>query len=349
MKTRGWVRLVTLAGLTGLITIFALGAAERGAADTVSNCAGKPLCVDLTVSQVQASYSITAPADDHYLTVDSFRVYNNGSTSNLVNITVNVSWADDPSTVPTTSDYRAAYSDPQCSVSGAQTLTCVAPKSLGPGGFVTYGPLVFRSASDTSGASDTNITVNVSAKEQTNSNKQGPPKNTAFTSVSHATSYEGNSDLDISTAGGGISTVTLATANVGTQHSALNVPAGGPRELYTLSEQNFGANVSCPTGLTCIGQQVTTVATGLHPVNLQTTYTGALPSGLNENNLVVVHTPDGGQPVTIGTACSGTTLFSGIQPSNIPCRLVSITHLPSGNVIVQVDTWDTSNGQWKIG
>ena len=39
----------------------------------------------------------------------------------------------------------------------------------------------------------------------------------------------------------------------------------------------------------CFGQQVTTIATGLSPVNLQSTYTGQLSGGVTERSIVVVH------------------------------------------------------------
>src|SRR6266542_6492266 len=89
-----------------------LGGAGRGAADTQSGCAGKPICVSIT-DQAQASKSL---GSDHYL-ADSF-VLSNGntstpSTSTLVNLVVTVSWVDSGAAT-TTTEYRPALSDLRC-------------------------------------------------------------------------------------------------------------------------------------------------------------------------------------------------------------------------------------------
>ena len=162
---------------------------------------------------------------------------------------------------------------------------------------------------------------------------------------SNTTPYEGNLDLDISDGGGGIA-VTLATAQgFGGQSSKLSVPGGVARGHFEVLEQDYGALVTCPAGFECLGQKVTTIATGLAPVNLQITYEGST-SGLNENGLVVFHQPNTGPVVEIDEKCSG-AIFSGPPPaSEIPCRRVDIDH---NDDIILVDAWDSSNGQWGFG
>jgi hypothetical protein len=321
-----------------------LGAAERSAADTVGPvCAGKPLCV--TIEGIPDPASRSPVGTDHYASY-SVTVANSGATSNLVNIVVTVAWAD-VGVATTTSDYRPSASDSRCSVTGTQTLTCTTPKSLEPGLSETYA-LIFRTATEQGdpplSATATNVTVTAAAKEQTKPSKGG--SNTAFVTVSNPTSYEPDAELDRSTAGGGLSTTLATSAGAGGQSSKLPVPAGAPRDLFELSETS---TYTCPAGLSCFGQQVTTVATGVMPVNVQITYTGVLPPGTSESSVDVFHVRDDTSEITISAPCSG-ALFSGTPPSTeIPCRRVAITHLPGGISTVEIDVWDTSNGRFTGG
>lgn len=335
------VRLAAVAG--SLAVALALGAADRSAADTVGPaCAGKPLCVTITGTPDPASRSPVGT--DHYVSY-SVVVANSGATSNLTNLNVTVEWADVGAA--TTSDYRSAFSDPRCSVTGTRMLTCSTPKSLGPGAFETY-PLIFRTATELGApplsATATTVTATAAAKEQAKPSKGG--SNTAFVTVSNPTSYEPDAELDRSTAGGGLFTTLATTAGAGGQSSELPVPAGAPRGLFELSETDA---YTCPDGLSCFGQQVITVATGISPVNVQTTYTGDLPPGTSENNVDVFHVRDDATEITISAACSG-ALNSGPPPSlEIPCRRVEITHLPGGIATVEMDVWDTTNGRFNGG
>ncbi|MDQ3672523.1 MAG: hypothetical protein M3364_08850, partial [Actinomycetota bacterium] len=299
--TRSTRQRLVLLGVLAAALALTLGAAERGGAETVSLCAGKPICASIT-DQAQASRSPVGT--EHYMS-DSITVSNAGSTSSLVNVTVTVTWADVGS-ASTSSDYRPLASDPDCTVSGTRTLTCTTPKSLRPGDVVTYEPLVFRTSTDNPDdqATATTVTVTATAKEQAKPNKNNPDPHDAVVTIPNSTSYEGSPETDLSTAGSGLAT-TLATAQAGQQFSKLPVSAGAPRGLFELHEANYGGTVVCPAGLTCFGQQVTTVATGVAPVNLQSTYTGPLGPGVTENSIVVVHTRTVGGQVTISAACSG--------------------------------------------
>jgi hypothetical protein len=330
-----------LAAVAGSIVIAVfLAAAGRGAAEVgPTECppTGKSICVSIT-DQPQAS--ISPSGSDHYVT-DFVTVSNGGSTSNLVNITVTITWQD--LGAATTSEYRPAFSDDRCTPvpNTTRTLTCTAPKSLGPGADITYGPLVFRTATDST-ADDFELTVTATAKEQAVEKKgKNPP--TAVTSTSNATTYEGSPDEDVSWAGEDDMTVSLATATPATgQHSKLNVPAGAmpAGDFATLTE------TTCPTGeATCVGQKITIQASGISPVNLQIFYTGPLPRRLTENNLVVVH-----NGVSITRACSG-DFFT--QPTDLStagaCRRVSIDKSGPGDPRVIVDAWDVDNGDWTWG
>jgi hypothetical protein len=199
---------------------------------------------------------------------------------------------------------------------------------------------VFRTATDVA-ATHTELTVTATAKEQDVAKKgKNPP--TASISSANATPYEGLTDQDVSWAGGDDISVSLATTSAASgQFSKLNIPAGvmPAEEFATLTEAD------CPAGFTtCIGQKVTVQATGISPINLQIFYTGRLPSGLTEGNLVVTH-----NGVSITRACSGdfftepTDLFS--TPGGA-CRRVSIDRSGSGDPRVIVDAWDTGNGDW---
>jgi hypothetical protein len=341
----GGRRLISLGLIVGMLAFALLfGGAGRGSADTSGpTCppTGKSICVSIT-DQAQASRTPTG--SDHYLT-DFVTVSNGGATSNLVNITVTITWTDLGATT-TTSEYRPTFSDPRCTAvpNATRTLSCTPPKSLGPGTDLTYGPLVFRTATIDSAATDTELTATATAKEQGVA-KQGKNPPTATTFTNNATTYEGSPDQDVSWAGEAGMNVTLATAPPATgQHSNLNIPAGAmpTGDFATLTE------TTCPTGqATCIGEKVTIQASGISPVNLQIFYTGPLPSGLTKNNLVVVH-----NGVSITRACSG-DFFT--QPTDLfdaaggACRRVSIDKSGPGDPRVIVDAWDTGNGDWRWG
>jgi hypothetical protein len=334
------VGFVFVVGMLGLAAL--LGGAQRSAAETSPTACpptGKSICVSIT-DQPQAS--ISPAGSDHYVT-DFVTVSNGGGTSNLVNITVTITWQD--LGAATTSEYRPAFSDDRCTAvpDTTRTLSCIAPKSLGPGAHETYGPLVFRTATDST-ADDFELTVTATAKEQGVA-KQGKNPPTASISTSNATTYEGSPDEDVSWAGEDGMTVSLATATPATgQHSKLNIPAGAmpAGDFATLTE------VTCPTGeATCVGEKITIQASGISPVNLQIFYTGPLPAGLTENNLAVVH-----NGVTITRKCSG-DFFT--QPTDLfdedggACRRVSIDKSGPGDPRVIVDAWDTGNGEWTWG
>jgi hypothetical protein len=328
--------------LGALALAVTLGAAEGGAADPA--CAGKPICV--TISDTPDPASRSPLGTDHYVSY-SVKVENGGTTSNLVNIAVTATWEDVG--VATTSDYEPApASSSACTETGTRTLTCSTPKNLGPGASVTY-TLVFRTATEQGtpplSATGTTVTVQAAAKEQTTpSKKQG---NTAAVTVSNTTGYEPEPELDVSTAGGGLSTTLATAAGVGGQSSKLRVSGDdAPRGLFRLEETG---DYTCPAGLDCFGQQVLTTANGLSPVNVQMTFTGMLPSGKNEGNIQVFHDRDGAPDVTITAICSGT--FGSEPPtSEMPCRRVEITdHLPGGSEVVEIDIWDTTNGRFNGG
>jgi hypothetical protein len=342
----GYMRqhVVLLGALVGALTIaLAIGAAEGGAADPA--CAGKPLCVTITATPNPASRSPAGidTSTDHYVSY-SVTVANGGTTSNLVNLTVTAVWADVGAA--TTSDYRSAFSDSRCSVTGTRTLTCTVPKSLGPGAFETY-LLVFRTATELGepplSATDTTLTVTARAKE-------GKPKgsgNTAVVIVPNTTSYEPQPELDVSTAGGGLTTTLATAAEFGGQSSKLRVPGDdAPRGIFRLEETD---DYTCPVGLDCFGQQVQTTAPGLSPVNVQITFIGQLPSGKNEGNITIFHDRDAAPDVTFSATCSG--LFGSEPPTlEMPCRRVEIKdHLPNGIEVVEIDIWDTINGRFNGG
>jgi hypothetical protein len=108
---------------------------------------GKSICVTIT-DQVRASITTDAANSPHYLT-DSVTVSNGDLGAG------------------TTSQYVQAFSDSRCSPvpNTSFTLSCTAPKSLGPGEKTTYSPLIFRTATN-SAATATNLTAVATAKEQ---------------------------------------------------------------------------------------------------------------------------------------------------------------------------------------
>jgi hypothetical protein len=325
------------------------GAAKSAAEDTVSGCStGKPICASITADHNPASRS---PAGiDHYVSYDLEVFYDptSGATSNLVNLAVQVTWADVG--VTTTTSTYVEGSEPDCAKTAPQTLTCTGtPKSLGPGGSFGYQGLIFRTSSATANplASGTNVTVTASTKETPQPPKGG--SNVAFVKTTYPTSYENVGDEDISTAGGGLTT-TLATTNAGSvnQFSKLPVPAGVARGVFKVSEENYGGGVSCPAGHTCFGQHVTTQAFGLSPVNLQIVYDGVLPPGATEQSIGVFHLRQGAtEPVFITADCSSATPTPQEITQKNGCRLVNVSPGASGQAKhVEISAWDISNGGW---
>jgi hypothetical protein len=360
MRAR-WTLFPLIAAAFFAVALFALVGAARSAT-TNSKCSAKPLCASIT-AQDESSRSPTG--SPHYFSDTAEVKYDTskGATSNLVNINVVITWKD-VGTLATTSTYVQSASDPRCKPDPnvPAKLVCATPKSLRAGDDpLSYGPLVFKTSTnvlvtpETALASATTVTVTASAKEQI-TGKGGNP-NEAVAIVDGTTSYEGSDDRDLSLAGKEGANelgVTLATLTTGGQISKLSVPGAANRGIYEVVEKSYDAQGggTCPSGLTCFGQQVTTIATGLSPVNLQSTYTGNLPGGVTENSIVVVHDRTSNQlpdPVNISATCSG-TLFSGVaQPSTeIPCRRVKLTRLPGGIARVEIDAWDLTNGDWRF-
>ena len=334
---------VLLGVLTGALAMaLFLGGAERGAAGLETECAPKKLCISIT-DQTSASYSATGV--DRFLAY-SVRLYN-GGTSNLVNVTsLTATWADTGASSKT-SLFQDDLSDGRCDMREEDdTITCTTPTSLPSGGPGETYVLVFRTATDVT-ADDTTLTASATAKEQQQKTKGGNPSpNDAYVTESNSTPYEDNVDHDVSFAGGGIG-VTLATSNARGQSSTLNIPADEDlgTSVFELEEK------LCTGSLTCTGQLVTTVASGLSPLNLWITYVGRLPAGATESNIVVYHTRTGDSvPTEIRDACGGELFSSTVDADLIPCRRVKITRLPgSSDVRVDLDVWDLHNGDWRWG
>lgn len=148
-----------------------------------------------------------------------------------------------------------------CALAGPATLSCATPKSLRPGELVDY-TIVLRTATDAAAAAATILTATAQAKERSADRKNPSDPSTESVSVSNETPYEASSDVDLSWAGGGIG-VTLATSQTGAQFSRLPLAAAMAPGFAELVEEDCA-----PEDLLCIGQEVTTVAVGLAPVNL---------------------------------------------------------------------------------
>lgn len=359
MKAHRRIWLVTTLVLVG-IGITLVGGAAKSAADTFTGCStGKPICASLTGDPDPTSRS---PAgNDHYMAYSLEVSYDSssGATSKLTNLAVAVTWADLGVTT-TTSTYVGSQSDPRCTLTATQTLTCTGtPKSLSPGDPpFGYGPLIFRTATTTPDnpndveATATDVFVTASAKETPNPPKGGT--NVAFVTVKNSTSYENVGDQDLSIAGGGLTTL-LTTSNAGAvnQVSKLPVSAGAPRGLFQVQEANYGGSVTCPAQVTaadlaCFGQFVTsTTVTGTSPVNLQIVYEGPRPG--NEGDLGVFHQRATGDSVLITAMCpSATPTIAEITALNGCLSQKTMTTIPNsgGNVRIELSAWDVSNGGW---
>lgn len=84
-------RGVLAAALVAAASAPLLGAAEPGAADTTGpECGTKPICVTVTD---QAGASLSTSEAPRYVAYQ-VRIANGGSSSTLVNITLQVTWQD---------------------------------------------------------------------------------------------------------------------------------------------------------------------------------------------------------------------------------------------------------------
>ena len=351
--------------VVGVMSIaLGLGAAEQGAADIEDGCAGKPLCA--TVTDLEWASVSPSETDRRYMANESVTVFNGGTTSKLVNVTVVIAWWDEGVTTTTSSLVTASSFTDAGSLSCTEstpgndtsefpahrkTMTCGIFKSLEPLETLTYAPLIFGTATNDA-ATGTTVAVKATAKEQDKPSKGGAPPNDAVVRVMNTTPYEPRAEEDLSIAGAGLST-TLATklAEGKRQISLLPVPASAERGLYELKES------SCPAGASpCLpgSLQVTTVtpAPGLSPVNLQIIYEGRVPGGTTEGSIVVYHKRSNGTEVLIDISCSG-GLWSGQPPQSEwdpnGCRRVKLTRLAGGNARIEIDAWDLMNGDWRFG
>lgn len=331
-----------------LVTIGALGGAETSRADTVSDCAGRPFCVDIT-DQDGVSRSI---ASTHYM-VYTLTIRRNGGTQNLVGGTSTLTLTDivGTSRQASTAVFQEGPSDQRCSAGSGQSshiVTCAVPNLPAGAGDVVYYPLLFSTTTVANALTEMNAEVRY--KEKGSDKPPSDPQDDTANAI-NTVLYEGNVDEDVSWAFP-TANITLATTSTNqSQHATFHLPTIPPATAFEAFVQE--TDVDAYAGLsglcltTCHGQIVETEAGGTGPVNVVITW-NFKPSGFTENGGVVYHLGDDATtPDTIDEQC--TFGPSGGVPTNMPCRTITIDHLGRGQVEVTTDVWSADNGGWGVG
>lgn len=344
--------------LVALGAALLLGAAERGAADTVGPvCADRPFCVALD-DQDHQSRSLDGPHYMKYELVISRKA--DGGTSNLTNGRATLTLTDVLPTEELSSNavFQEAASDARCdagSGDSSHVVTCAVPNLPAGSGPIEYKPLIFTTTSR-DGATTRAVAV-VSFKEKGSDNQPSDP-NTDSVTVTNTTEYEPFDDVDSSWAFPSASLALQTSSTADEQHSWFPVvlPANAAASFTAaVSETPVGdvpaANNPCGANA-CYGEIVTTDTEGnsstlfsaTTPANVVITW-DFLPSGKTRNNIVVYHRLDSGldeDPITESCVRSGSTI------TNLPCRDVDIQR-GRGLVTVTISVYSASNGSWGVG
>ena len=233
-----------------------------------------------------------------------------------------------------------AFSDSRCSPvpNTSFTLSCTAPKSLGPGEKTTYSPLIFRTATNAA-ATATNLTAVATAKEQAVA-KQGknPPTATCPLPTRRRT-RSASAPTSRGAAAASPSRWRRAPRSVsssaGCQSRGPCRPAsrrsprlpGGVDDVHRAGGHDRGDRP--------VTREPPDHVRRRHPQRAQREQSRRPPHAVRR------HGADGDQ-----RQCSG-DLFSGKPPdSEIPCRRVNVEHLGQSMARVEIDAWDLRNGDW---
>jgi hypothetical protein len=333
--------------------VFSLvGGAGSGSGATTDPCppaSGRQFCVNITDTEpVSASVGGVVAYVLYTISVD-----NVGGTT-LTNGVVSTTLKDHVGT--TTSKSSAQF------IASASTLGCAAIS--GPTNTVSCNignlaagqslasplQLVFRT-STTTGVVSTDAEVLGSFKEKGNDNQNNDP-NPDTRPVVENTPYEPCDDCSDAWAPRG-QQVKLGTTADGDTWGTFTFTNKGQGTLTSLDE--FDASSSddyCAAGHTCFGQVVHTDIGSVTVDGLlawSTTWSmDVVASGVNDRNVVIVHTPEvGAAPEVISRRCTSDPPTLADVQANGPCLLASISR---GQVkTLTVRWWSTHNGFGRGG
>jgi len=345
-------RFVSGLAAAGVVAIVVLvGGAAQSAASTTALCSqGRPFCVAITDGDApDGKVSLSTATSPHYTKyeVTISRRLDPPSTSKLTNGKATLTLTDLVGTpVPSTAVYQSAASDPRCvagSGSSSNVLTCSVPNLPAGAAPVIYKPLIFKTPS--TAATSTTMKAVVTFKEKGSDSQPTDPQEDKV-EVSETTTYEALGDLDVSWAFP-TAVITLATSSQDVQFSRfpLTIPPAHGSFTASLEESDDISGSFCPT---CFGQIVTTQGGGIfsatNPTELVITQ-NFLQGGKTKNNIAVSHDPDVGDNEVITASCN---VAAGQVPAStaLPCRDVTIDHLPGGEVIVTIRVFSAGNGKW---
>ena len=358
VRTHRAASLRVLLVCAGVLALALLGGAGRSTASTTPQCSipeptGREFCVTIA-DQEGVSPSGLLGAGKRQVDVTAYQYYKfsieNKGGSTLTNGTLKATLTDQVGTqqLNSTASYVAAASAPFCSSTSTDpnTVSCSLPNiAAGPQPLVFY--LVYRT-STTAGVTGTNLSGLVGFKEGSN----GPNgANPATFPVSEQTSLEGDPEASVAWSPPSAHVVLGTSPTFDTQFSTLayTVPAG--QSAFLARESEGTGSVSCPTGLTCFGEVVTTDLSGAaggtfsssNPFHLTITIgLDAVPGG-NTNNVALVHVRDDTTVEIIRTRCSSSPPASS---DSLPC--ITVTKDNKAKLLI-IDAWGFQNGGWVPG
>jgi len=344
---RPGLAVVVLAAAVAFSLAGGAGSGSGARTDPCPPTSGRQFCVMVTdTDPVSASVDGVVAYVLYTVSVD-----NVGGTT-LTNGVVSATLTDHVGTTTpkSSAQFIAGASSPGCAaVSGpTNTVTCKIG-NLAAGQSITPLQLVYRT-STTTGVTSTDASVMGAFKEKANDNQTNDP-NPDTRPVLETTTYEPCPDCSYAFAPPG-QQVKLGTTADGDTWGTFTFTNKGQGVVTTLDEFAAPSDQYCATGHTCFGQVVHTDISTVTVDGLlawQTTWSlDVVASGVNDRNVVIVHTPEvGADPEVISRRCTSDPPTLADVQANGPCLLASISH---GQVkTLTVRWWSTHNGFGRGG
>ena len=327
------------------------GGAGSGSGATTDPCpptSGRQFCVTITDTE-----PVSASVDGVVAYVLYTISVQNVGGATLTNGVVNTTLKDHVGTATSKSSAQfigSASSSTCAAVSGPTNTVACNIGNLAAGQSNTPLQLVYRT-STTTGVASTDAEVVGAFKEKGNDNQNNDP-NPDTRPVVENTSYEPCEDCSDAFAPRG-QQVKLGTTADGDTWGTFTFTNKGQGVLTALDEEDASSPQDfCVAGHDCFGQVVHTdigavTVDGL--LKWETTWSlGVVASGVNDRNVVIVHTPEvGAEPEVISRRCTSDPPTLADVQANGPCLLASIARGKAKTLTVT--WWSTHNGFGRGG
>ena len=344
--------LLAVVVVAAAVVFSLVGGVGSGSGATTDRCppaSGRQFCVTITDTEpVSASVGGVVAYVLYTISVDNV----GGAT--LTNGVVTTTLKDHvgSTTSKSSAQFIASASTLGCAaVSGpTNTVSCNIGNLAAGQSLASPLQLVFRT-STTTGVVSTDAEVVGSFKEKGNDNQNNDP-NPDTRPVVENTPYEPCDDCSNAFAPRGLQ-VKLGTAVDGDTWGTFTFTNKGQGTLTSLDESDASSpDDYCAAGHTCFGQVVHTDIGSVTVDGLlawSTTWSlDVVASGVNDRNVVIVHTPEvGAAPEVISRRCTSDPPTLADVQANGPCLLASTSR---GQVkTLTVRWWSTHNGFGRGG